>query len=225
MDFIPRQQGRDNQVNLSLSIHSLNFALDRSLCQAQFSDDMETKEELWEEYKIAIDARNLEINLFWQRSVFYWGFIGAALVAYSELIDNHKTVSFAVALLGCFLSVSWSMLNRGSKWWQESWEATVAEIGQEIATKSGSKIKLFQGGENPKDKTWLGAIRFSPSKVTIGVSDVFCLFWLGIIVKDFYLRFFGNTISVGIENLAYIILPIILLVILILLGIYGKGRN
>jgi hypothetical protein len=116
------------------------------------------------------------------------------------------------------------MLNRGSKWWQENWEMKIAEIEKEIMT-----MNLFRGRKNEKPQHWwLRASRFSPSKLTIGVSDIFCLFWFGIIVMNICLRFSDckiSEISDHFKSGAYIFLPIILLLLLLLLGKCSRGEN
>jgi hypothetical protein len=42
-------------------------------------------------------VRKFEIDLFWKRSLFFWTFIGAALVAYAALMkEREDELSFAV---------------------------------------------------------------------------------------------------------------------------------
>lgn len=40
--------------------------------------------------KLAAEVRKFEIERFWSRSIFFWGFIAAAFVAYAQL--NEKRV-------------------------------------------------------------------------------------------------------------------------------------
>jgi hypothetical protein len=71
----------------------------------------------------ASDVRKFEIDLFWNRSLFFWTFIGAALVAYAALMkEREDELSFAVACFGALCSLAWMLANRGSKFWQETWE-------------------------------------------------------------------------------------------------------
>jgi hypothetical protein len=69
----------------------------------------------------APDVRKFEIGLFWRRSLFFWGIIGAAFVAYGVLINQaDKDFALAVACFGLVCSIAWMLQNRGSKYWQGS---------------------------------------------------------------------------------------------------------
>jgi hypothetical protein len=70
--------------------------------------------------EIALDARKQELQFLWQRSQFFWLFNGAIFTAFKLLEDP-----LAVTVASCFgfvASLSWTLLNRGSKYWYESWE-------------------------------------------------------------------------------------------------------
>jgi hypothetical protein len=79
----------------------------------------------------AAQVRNFEIERFWQRSIFFWGFIGAAFVAYAGLFDKDG-LSFFVACFGLVCSVAWTLQNRGSKYWQEAWETKVESVENDV---------------------------------------------------------------------------------------------
>ena len=54
--------------------------------------------------------RKFEIDLFWKRSLFFWTFIGAALVAYAALMkEREDELSFAVACFGALCSLAWTL--------------------------------------------------------------------------------------------------------------------
>jgi len=38
--------------------------------------------------ELAADVQKFEIGLFWHRSLFFWGFIGAAFVAYAAFMKD-----------------------------------------------------------------------------------------------------------------------------------------
>jgi hypothetical protein len=93
---------------------------------------------------LAVDTRKFEIELFWKRAFFFWGFIAAAFAGYGVLHQAHATdLALAIACFGLVCSVAWTLVNRGSKYWQENWEqkvnrATMSSTGPSASALSGS---------------------------------------------------------------------------------------
>ena len=77
-----------------------------------------TLEQKKEMLKYAAEFYKSEIDNFWKRSIFFWGFIGAAFVGYSTLYDksNAMFLQFIIACFGLVCSVAWTLMNRGSKY-------------------------------------------------------------------------------------------------------------
>jgi hypothetical protein len=70
-----------------------------------------------------------EISLFWQRSLFFWGYIAASFVAYGALAKEFdKDLALAVSCFGFACSVAWTLMNRGSKYWQVHWGQSWIEL-------------------------------------------------------------------------------------------------
>jgi hypothetical protein len=126
----------------------------------------------------ALTARKHEIDLFWTRSLFFWGFIAVAAASYGILAtanNQSPEVSFlktVVASFGVVCSAAWVLVNRGSKFWQDSWEKNVGsleqlELGGPYFTKARSDVvtSLESGG------------RFSVTKVTILLSWITTALW------------------------------------------------
>jgi hypothetical protein len=131
-------------------------------------------------FDVAADVRKFEIGLFWQRSFFFWGFIGAAFVAYSAMHNEEPAWSrIAIACFGLICSIAWTLLNRGSKYWQEAWETKVERKEQEVL-----QDRLFNHPEAVKtDKFFLlRARRYSVSKLVIALSDFTCLVWVFLLL-------------------------------------------
>ncbi|MEX2450285.1 MAG: hypothetical protein WD407_05465 [Rhodospirillales bacterium] len=122
-----------------------------------------------ERLKLSIETRQLEIELFWKRSLFFWGFIASAFVAYAALLDaciSQKEILLTIACFGFICSLAWTLVNRGSKYWQENWEQKVDEyelkvFGEEFFAKQ-EKIKR-------QKCCWLEAKKFSVSKLAIAL--------------------------------------------------------
>jgi len=127
----------------------------------------------------ASQVRNFEIEKFWQRSIFFWGFIGAAFIAYAQLFGKDD-LSFFVACFGLVCSVAWTLQNRGSKYWQEAWEAKVESVENEVLG-----VRLFANREPVQHKGLWGARTFSVSKLAIALSDFTVLIWVFLAAKVF----------------------------------------
>ena len=127
-------------------------------------------------FETALATRNFEIELFWKRSLFFWGFIASTFVAYVALIDKIAFLSVAAACFGLVCSIAWSCVNRGSKYWQENWETLVEEAESEV---TGELFTLRR--ERHKDLGWLGARKFSVSRSAIALSDFTCCSWVGLL--------------------------------------------
>lgn len=103
-----------------------------------FPDDKASNSERkrFQALKEAQEIRKFEICLYWKRTGFFWAFITVIYAAFFNVLCKyiecpHKYDLFvpcisALSGLGFFFSVAWHMVNKGSKFWQENWEAHVA---------------------------------------------------------------------------------------------------
>jgi len=137
----------------------------------------EEKDEKIHEYATAI--LNTEIELFWKRSLFFWGFSGAAFVGYGVLIDKaDKDLPLAIACFGLVCSVAWTLANRGSKYWQFAWERKLKSVQKKVL---GREV-YFDVVQNTQ-RSWWGPWRYSVTKLTMALSDFSVLIWLVLILK------------------------------------------
>jgi hypothetical protein len=115
-------------------------------------------------FDVSVQIRNFEIDLFWKRSLFFWGFISAAFVGYAAL--GQSDLRIVIACFGLVCSCAWTMVNRGSKYWQESWE-TKAERNEAPVTGV-----LFAKEETPQSYKgwWFSGRQYSVSKLAIALS-------------------------------------------------------
>lgn len=112
-------------------------------------------------YKFANDCRKFEIENFWKRGTYYWAYITGSSTAYGMLLlyflgnDNKKILTlaklinlsflsklalFVLSFLIFFFCLSWTLINKGSKFWQKSWEAHLVSLEDNI---SGKVYKTF----------------------------------------------------------------------------------
>src|SRR5271166_1217907 len=147
--------------------------------------------------EIAADVRKFEIGLFWQRSLFFWGLIAATFLAYANVKDTDVKSRFAIVCAGVIFSLGWTLVNRGSKYWQENWEQKVSRAEQGVLG-----VHLFRDREPVESKFWpLQARQYSVSKLAISLSDFTLLVWIFL---------FGKSIATaGNSTLVVIIMAIV----------------
>ncbi len=73
-----------------------------------------------EAYRVAKEARNLEIMLFWQRSNYFLVLSTAVAVGFFSLRD--AKYALPLAIFGLVVGLLWIAVNLGSKFWQSRWE-------------------------------------------------------------------------------------------------------
>ena len=100
-------------------------------------NEMPTKFDL---YKIALDTRNMEIGLFWQRSNYF--LVLNTAVAVGFFLKATEKYQFLIGLFGFAVAILWLGVNLGSKFWQSRWEFGLKEAEKGI--RSGGIPSHFQ---------------------------------------------------------------------------------
>lgn len=147
---------------------------------------------LEKKYDVALATRNFEIELFWKRSIFFWGFIASAFIAYATIASQKQPLALLIACFGLVCSFAWTLVNRGSKRWQENWEMIVSEIENDVTGSLFTERRSKSDG-NP----WLKAREYSVSKITIALSDFTVFVWLILILYQFPGRFYQPVLIIG----------------------------
>jgi hypothetical protein len=161
------------------------------------SDDKSSADSLItlkESYKTALDTRNFEISLFWQRSNYFLALNSALALGYFNL--KEQTNALILALFGFIVSLLWFRVNLGSKFWQTRWEYRLSKLEKEIAPKldffgaaahlikSDVEIALKKGKSNqPQHRllTYLILKKPSVSRQMIWLSFLFMIGWIALI--------------------------------------------
>jgi hypothetical protein len=168
--------------------------------------------------------RDFEIDKFWTRSAYFWGFIALIFGAYIT-VTTGKYASRAEAmyldlyliLLGGIFSLAWLLVIKGSKRWQENWEAHIDELEDDI---TGPLYKTVYC-----NRKWF----FSVSKINalLACAVIATWFWLLFmyIVRNIepFKIFFHWVLSIQKECI-FIVLPIIGAIIGIFL-LLTKGQS
>ena len=138
--------------------------------------EKEKKSVIKEAYKVALDTRKFEIELYWKRATYFWGFLVAIFAAYFLLStrgDDNEILLTLLSLLGLFISIGWYFVNRGSKVWQENWEKHIGFL------EDGINGPLFKTIIVPNLKFYKLQSGYpnSVSKVNMVLSLTIVFFW------------------------------------------------
>ena len=102
-------------------------------------------------FKFANECRNKEIDRFWTRGLYFWGFIvasfGAYMAVFNASLKNDNGLKVAVSLSAIFemsftaklvllilsficliFCLSWLLVHKGSKFWQKNWEEHICYL-------------------------------------------------------------------------------------------------
>ena len=132
-------------------------------------------------YDVAADIRKFEIDKYWQRTLYFWGFITAIYAAYFSVLKefytdvlgfrSHGTIPLVVlSALGLFFCFSWLLASKGSKHWQENWENHLDMLEDEIT--------------GPLYKTYLAGTSYSVSAINIAAGIVLSLCAYGLFMFE-----------------------------------------
>lgn len=175
------------------------------------------KEFIIKAYDIALDTRKFEIEMYWKRATYFWGFIAAIFLAYCAILSvedlpNKKILVSIITLLGVFFSLGWFFVARGSKVWQENWEMHINYLEEEI---NGPLFKIFNTCNICLFKISKG-YPYSVSKVNQVLSLYVSIFWIVIFLHSLAGYFDKNFL----EELSNNILGILFVIVLIFGCVY-----
>lgn len=136
-----------------------------------------------EAYKVALDTRKFEIDLYWKRATYFWAFIAASFAGYFVVFGKSKLLCIVIAVIGFFFSIGWYFVNRGSKYWQENWEKHLNVL---TMFKAGPIFKIIKYPEANIFQL-LEDYPFSVSKVNQTLSLIITFVWCYILGISSYL--------------------------------------
>ncbi|WP_286695769.1 hypothetical protein [Spongiibacter sp. UBA1325] len=106
-------------------------------------------------YKIALDTRNMEIELFWKRSNYF--LVLNTAVAAGFFLKAGNDHQLPLGIFGLTAAILWLLVNVGGKFWQSRWERRL-----HIAEESLSpEIRLFSSSWEEIKKDVDETIEFS----------------------------------------------------------------
>ena len=175
-------------------------------------------------FEKAWEIRNFEIDKFWQRSMFFWGFIafiftGYIIVVTGENCEEAKRMylDFYLILLGGIFSVAWLLVICGSKRWQENWEKHIDFLEDEI---TGPLYKTIYH----RKKNY-----YSVSGINKILAWVVIATWIVLLLQYLYNNFIISNLSETIGNIIkiviFLIIPLLSAFFCIFFVLYFKGQT
>ncbi len=172
-------------------------------------EKMDNRDKL--EFEKALELRNFEISNFWKRGWFF----GALLIAiFTGYIKNKESSEFiypvCISFVALCISFAQSLINRGSKYWQERWEYKTKNLESSLGIDL-TKTEKFNKEEryyidaciiDKEEFCQARAMRISVSKLAFLVWDIItisCFFiWINDVFSNFHLTniYWGNTIKI-----------------------------
>jgi hypothetical protein len=146
------------------------------------------------EFEKSLELRNFEIEHFWKRGWFFGALLLAIATGYFKLNADIPEYCIYMSFLGFLVTLSQSLMNRGSKYWQERWE-NKTKNKESVLGIDVTKTRQFHNTEKylidittlAKDENVLTlARRFSVSKLTFLVWDILAIFWFFLWLKDWH---------------------------------------
>jgi hypothetical protein len=132
----------------------------------------------------AVQLLQNEVGRVWQRSLAFWGFVAAAFVAYGVFIDKHSVLALVIASFGLICSVCWTLINRASRWSQNSWVTKVDALElAALGTKILKPTPAMTEHRKCLDRLWDGE-RYSTTRLMIALSDATSIVWVLLVIKS-----------------------------------------
>jgi uncharacterized membrane protein YhaH (DUF805 family) len=131
----------------------------------------------------AWETRNFEIDKYWQRSAYYWGFIALIFTGYVIVVTgksnetaNGMHLDFYLILLGIIFSFGWLLVINASKRWQENWEKHIDCLENKIT------------GPLYKTLYYKGHKYYSVSGINKILAKVVIVTWGVLLIQYFYVN-------------------------------------
>ncbi|WP_298782677.1 hypothetical protein [uncultured Polaribacter sp.] len=144
------------------------------------------KEILGKAYQKAWENRDFEINKFWTRAAYFWGFIVlifGGLITLLTSDNSEKAIDLRLDLylisLGLLFSIAWYLVMKGSKSWQENWEAHI------------DFLENFISGPLYKTIHYKGNRFYSVSKINELLALLVILVWL-----SFFTQYYSENFTI-----------------------------
>ncbi len=168
-------------------------------------DEMDNRVKL--EFEKSLELRNFEITNFWKRGWFFGALLLSIFTGYLKLKsmdcnnNNYIFYSACISFIAFLISLTQTLINRGSKYWQERWENKTKNRESKLKIDL-TKTEMYDSEEgyyidacilNKEENCLTVSRRISVSKLTFLAWDIItysCLcIWINDIVSTFQKNF------------------------------------
>jgi hypothetical protein len=179
---------------MGIQINRLDQVRDLFTTRDTLEDECE-RERIENALQRAYDMLKFELDLYWKRATYFWGFIALSLTGYFVLsdakYDNKYELLLVVNSVGLIFSFGWHLVGRGSRYWQNNWVFRVYTLEALLKTPLQSLKRI----NKHKKRHLIGAYPFSTSKV----HQIICLFITFIWVILYVFSIISNWQKVNVE--------------------------
>ncbi|AFU18131.1 hypothetical protein MC28_G398 (plasmid) [Bacillus thuringiensis MC28] len=159
----------------------IKYSQSSNTCSVSNNEKKDIPNELTKEaHKQALDIRKFEIDMYWKRATYFWTIIGVIFAGYfllmkDDVVAKHPTLILLLNCIGFIFSLSWYLVNRGSKYWQNNWEKHVDLLEDEV---TGPLYKIVIEEKGLKLRNIHKEYGYSVSKINQFLSFFVMLIWL-----------------------------------------------
>lgn len=167
-------------------------------------------------FNFANSCRDKEIDRFWSRGLYFWGFITASFAAYMTVFilalgqnENgtqnvlclknilamsfiSKTVLFVLAFICFVFCLSWQLAHKASKYWQESWEKHITYLEENYIGRIYDSSLILKDGFFPFS---VKSYNYSVSKISSLCSILLSIVSLSLVVFHAAVLIFFSSFS------------------------------
>jgi vacuolar-type H+-ATPase subunit I/STV1 len=168
------------------------FGIIRNEETNEYYVDDNKKEKSEKLYERIWQIRNFEIEKYWTRVAYFWGFIVLVFGGYISVITSNRLeklsnlhIDLLLLLLGLLFSLSWYLVSIGSKAWQLNWETHIDWLENYI------DFPIYKTIFYKNNKF------YSVSKINEIMALIILCVWIGLIIQNLLenYTFFGGTID------------------------------
>jgi Ca2+/Na+ antiporter len=116
-------------------------------------------------YKTALETRNFEIQLFWQRSNYF--LVLSTAIGTGFFVIDGRAYRILLGMFGIIVSWLWLLVNFGSKFWQSRWEKQLEIVERELPQfhgffdQKGTQLREIVKESLDRDHKWWRYDRWS----------------------------------------------------------------